>query len=338
MARTSIIRFLSLATLVAVYLVILAGSVVRMTGSGMGCPDWPKCFGEWIPPTDASQLPEDYEAYFLEKRKAKLIKYTDLVEGLGMSDIAEAMRNDPTLLESEPFDARGTWIEYVNRLLGFISGNLLLLLFIFSLGLIKRRPIIPITVFIGLVAISFQAWLGSVVVATNLLPWTITIHMVVAFLIIGLLIGVYHLLPGSGLQKAVRARGWLFFAILLTLVQVVLGTQVRQEIDYIAKEWADRSLWIDMLSTDFEIHRSFSILLLLINGYFLYRNRALWNELPFRVMGILLVVEILLGMTLAYLHMPALAQPLHLLVATLFFGAQCWILLRPNGRIAITPP
>ena len=27
------------------FLVVLAGSVVRMTGSGMGCPDWPKCFG-----------------------------------------------------------------------------------------------------------------------------------------------------------------------------------------------------------------------------------------------------------------------------------------------------
>ena len=335
MGKTGTLRFLSIATLVAVYLVILAGSVVRMTGSGMGCPDWPKCFGEWIPPTDISQLPEDYESYFLGKRKAKLTKYTNLVEGLGMADIAEAMRNDPLLLESEPFDARGTWIEYINRLFGFISGNLLLLLFIASLWWVKKKPIIPLMVFIALVAISFQAWLGSVVVATNLLPWTITIHMVVAFLIIGLLIWVYHLLPKKELDKVIKGKGWLGLAIILTLVQVVLGTQVRQEIDYIAMEWSDRWMWIDMLSSNFEIHRSFSILLVLVNGYFLYLNRSLWTETSFRALGILLGVEILLGMTLAYLGMPALAQPLHLLMATLFFGAQCWVLFRPKGQIEI---
>jgi len=322
------INRLAWISLILVYLVIIAGSVVRTTGSGMGCPDWPKCFGQWIPPTDLSQLPEGYEEHFLEGRKAKLDKYTNLIEAIGLKETAEAMRNDPTLLHSEPFDAQGTWIEYVNRLFGFLAGNAMLALMFASFWAWRSKKSLTIIAVIASIAIVFQAWLGSVVVATNLLPWTITIHMIVAFLIIALLLKVIALTSEKKGTFDIRLKGLLALAIFLTLVQVVLGTQVRQEIDFIADSMAPRDMWIASIGHIFEWHRSFPILLVLVNGYFLWVNRGNWKERSIQLLALLLGLEILAGITLAYLGMPAVVQTGHLLLATLFFAMQCRVAFR----------
>jgi cytochrome c oxidase assembly protein subunit 15 len=110
-------------TLIFIYLVVVAGSFVRITGSGMGCPDWPKCFGQWVPPTEAEQLPKNYREIYLEKRSKKIEKFCKFLSSIGLKSTSEKILKDPTLLVEETFNAQKTWTEYINRLFGFLAGN-----------------------------------------------------------------------------------------------------------------------------------------------------------------------------------------------------------------------
>lgn len=319
---------LTIITLIAIYLVILAGSVVRMSGSGMGCPDWPKCFGQWIPPTQIDQLPADYIETFLEKRKKKLAKYQTFLQRIGLNETAEALMNDPRLLEEEPFVASKTWIEYINRLLGFMAGNFMIIGLIMSFWFFTKNKFIPLLSFLVLLFTSIQGWFGSIVVATNLTPWTITFHMLFAFIIIFLLLWLIKLAEPRQRQLDMKLRLPLLIAIGLTLLQVYLGTQVRQEIDVLSHSVAIRPIWIESLSGIFEIHRSFAIVLILVNSYIiiLIRRISVWRKWSY-IVASLLIVEIFSGITMAYLAVPPAMQPIHLLFSTLFFGVQSWLYL-----------
>ena len=326
MKLTNTFFFVIKLAIIAIYLVIFAGSTVRTTGSGMGCPDWPKCFDQWVPPTSEDQLPENYRDIFLEKRIKKLERFTALLENLGMTEVAEQIRNDNSLLEEEPFVAHKTWIEYINRLLGFLAGNLLILAFILSFFLWKKDKLLVLLSFLALGFTSFQGWLGSVVVTTNLLPWMVTVHMSFALLVLAILIFTrvrkYKFRPRLNHKWKYLIGG----SILVSLFQIYIGTQVRQEIDVVAKMAIERSDWIAQLSSIFEVHRTFAILVILINGvlaYLFIKERGLSKSIIV-LLGIVLL-EVLTGLILAFFDMPAFSQPLHLILATLLFGVQVFL-------------
>jgi len=320
-------------TLILVYLVILAGGIVRMTGSGMGCPDWPQCFGRWVPPTEVSQLPADYRASFSAKRSKKIDKMSDLLDKIGMHTTADKIRHNTSLREhEEPFNATKTWIEYMNRLFGFLAGNSLLLQTILAFWWFwkKRRSVVWWSV-VNLVLIGFQAWFGSIVVATNLLPWVITIHMFIALIIVAIqLIIIYKMSEKLiSFKGIIWARPALFIAFALTLFQVYAGTQLRQEVDYLLESGITRDNLIDTFSSKFYLHRSFAWVVLISNGLFIWlmRKQQAYKRLLILTGG-LLISEILLGIILSYMSMPVFAQPMHLLIGTLLFAVQFILLFK----------
>ncbi|WBL43609.1 COX15/CtaA family protein [Algoriphagus halophytocola] len=333
-------RRVSLITVIAVYILILIGGIVRSTGSGMGCPDWPKCFGSVIPPTSVDQLPKNYQEIYLEKRLAKNERFVATLEKLGFTEKAEEIANDKSILIEEEFNPVKTWIEYLNRLAGVVIGFLIILTVWKSFPLWKTDKCLPIVSVFSLVLVIFIGWIGSIVVSTNLLHWMITVHMILALLLVSLLIYVYHRSGRLQARKGVKmdvpgkVEVLLLIGTLLMFVQVVLGTQVREQIDIISDSLGNmlREEWVGRVGVDFLIHRSFSLVLLGIHvlyffwafKYTLRRSQVnLWSQ----VLMILIILEIATGMAMAYFGIPAFLQPIHLLVGSLIIGVQVLLLL-----------
>ncbi|MDI1324814.1 MAG: COX15/CtaA family protein [Algoriphagus sp.] len=339
-------RRVSFYTVAAVYFLILVGGIVRSTGSGMGCPDWPKCFGSVVPPTSVDQLPKNYQEIYLQKRIAKNERFVASLEKLGFTETAERIANDKSILIEEEFNALKTWIEYVNRLIGVLIGLLIILTVWKSLALWKIDKVIPILSIASLVLVLFQGWIGSLVVSTNLLTWMITFHMILALVLVALLIYVYHrserLLKSDVVQMNVpRKVKWILVTgIILMVIQIVLGTQVREEIDQISFALGNmlREEWVERVGLNFLIHRSFSILifgtnLLYLIWVFKYTTRKSQVNLWSQALILLVILEIVTGIGMAYYGIPAFLQPFHLLIGSLIIGVQFLLLLQIRDHI-----
>ena len=353
-------RRFGLLTVLSVYLLILVGGIVRSTGSGMGCPDWPKCFGTWIPPTQASQLPANYKEIYTAQRVAKNQKLALKLQKLGFAQVAGSIFAHPAQYIETDFNAVKTWIEYLNRLLGALIGVFVFVTVVLALPYWRRdRPVFWLALASFLLT-GVQGYLGSLVVSTNLLPVMVTVHMGLALVIVALLLyavdrarwgqgspttepSVHTPLPldataGPSVSRGLRV--WLWAALLLTFWQIVLGTQVREQVDMVsaAADYVGREGWVGKLGSVFSIHRTVSALVLLLNVYVGYE---LWQlaqprlrRLVVATLGVL-GLEILAGIVLASYALPASVQPVHLTLATMLFGVQ-FLTLLAVGRARIS--
>ncbi len=321
-------------SLVLVYLVIVAGAVVRMTGSGMGCPDWPKCFGYYIPPTEKSELEwhsdHKYEKGQVIIRMEKLwVAKEDFSSGntYGKNNWTPYTKHDYAV-----FNAAHTWTEFINRLFGAFAGLATLIMAISSIGYWKEKKLVTLLSLGVVLAMGIQAWLGATVVFSVLEPVKITIHMVMALFIVAMILYLIRATKISGKRFTHDKRTVQLFSIALamTLIQIILGTQVRQfidtQIDLIGEQ--SENLWLIHPPLQFYIHRSFSILVVLLHLYLAYRIHKL--NLGFSKINwvlFLLLLEITTGMAMNYLGFPFGTQPLHLIIAALLFGFQFYLIL-----------
>ncbi len=298
-------RKLGVITIITIYLLVLAGGIVRSTGSGMGCPDWPRCFGQWIPPTSINELPADYQTIYGAKLKGEVI-----------------------------FNSTKTWIEYINRLLGALTGVFIFGMLVASIPYLKKDKLVFYLTFTSFLLIGFQGWLGSKVVSSELLPFMVTLHMMLAVVIIFLLLYILSrsfvgVIKIENIANKNQLNTLLIVAIAVTALQVVFGTQVREAIDEMSKRVGEgfRETWVASLGLEFIIHRSFSWVVLICNFLLIYKFRqnnirnGILNRLVLGL-GFCVIAEIATGVSLAYLGFPAFIQPLHLTIGILILGIQ----------------
>ncbi|MEI7510321.1 MAG: COX15/CtaA family protein [Flavobacterium sp.] len=325
------------ASLVLVYLVIFAGAFVRLTGSGMGCPDWPKCFGYYIPPTEKKELLfTPNRAYqkgqVIVKDETLLVVKSDFYSkaNFDSSNWEKYTKHDYAI-----FNPMHTWVEYINRLLGALAGIFCFLTFILSFGFWKQNKRLVLLSFLICILMGFQAWLGKTVVDSVLNPFKISLHMLTALLII-----IFQIYLTSSVQIKEKSMKFdakfnkiLLFAIFLTLFQILLGTSVRQHVDLISESGAPKILWLQNPTVTFYIHRSFSILVLVTNLYLWNRNRSLQLNLK-KINWVLLLIgiEIFTGILMFYLDFPFGTQTIHVVLATILFGIQFYLLIETKHR------
>ncbi|WP_372635318.1 heme A synthase [Fodinibius sp.] len=294
----------ALTTVGATIFLIFVGGLVRASGAGLGCPDWPRCFGMWIPPTAVADLPARFDA--------------------------------------TQFNVLKTWTEYINRLIGVIIGMLIIVTFVLSVPYRKKEPAVFYSSGAALVLVLIQGWLGGQVVITGLSEWLITLHMLLAMIIMMTLI--YAVFKASEkqleLELPLKTRRWLLgsglLLLIITFVQLSIGTQVREVIDLLKNMDSPpaRNLWISKVGSVDELHRSFSWVVLLSGGILFYISRwrtenPLLSKLGSWILGIILL-QIATGVGLYYLGIPPVYQVVHLVGVAILIALEFILLLVVN--------
>lgn len=313
-------------TIISVYLIFLAGSIVRMTGSGMGCPDWPKCFGEYIPPTSESELPADYETYFKDQRIKKTKRFTTVLDLMGFDAKADAIRNDTQVEASHKFNVVKAYIEYINRLWGALTGIVVFLCFLMSLAYYKSNSTVLWYTLAGFIFVFINALLGALVVNSNLIGGIVTIHFIAAFASICffLLARRYALMHEyDTVDRKTKQVGLLMMT--LSTIQVILGAEVRELYDLLPS-LGTVAAKIEGMYPTIQWHAAFGTIVLVVSIYqFITAHKGTFISQYSRWIMFLCIGQILWGPMALLESAASISKLFHITLGAGIFVLQFYI-------------
>ncbi len=317
---SNMFRNVVLAALILTFIVVVLGAYVRLSDAGLGCPDWPGCYGKLL--------------------------------GVPSSDVEVQQANTNF---DRAVEIGKAWKEMVHR---YFAGTLGILIFIISLYLIRKddngnRHILSGVVLAGFLI--FQALLGMWTVTLQLKPLIVMGHLLGGFALFNLIAWQWLRTKNFNLQLYVKDKSYLSLLAIVTIFiavcQIALGGWVSS--NYAALACTDfplcqQSLWPAMdfkngfvlwrgLGVDYEfgvldhparvaIHYSHRIGALITTGIIVLFVVNLWRRSDAAskslnnvgtIIFALLVAQICLGISNVYFKLPLLVAVAHNGVALL---------------------
>ncbi len=330
---------LALVTLFLTFDLVMFGAFTRLTDSGLGCPDWPGCYGEASP--------------------------------LGASaEIAQAQQAMPT----GPVTPGKAWIEMVHRYLAMGVGLLIVVLAVAAWR--GRKPANdfggsnPWWPTLTLIWVCIQGAFGAWTVTMKLFAAIVTLHLLGGYVLLALLtVQVRQLARQQGLglviDVAPRQRLWIALALVLLAVQSATGAWVSTNYAVLACTEFPKcqgSWWPLMdFAGGFEIwrplgfdrngahisfqaltaihftHRLMAVLTLIALAVlaFLLRNNAGLRK-PVRALAALLVLQLVTGLSNVVLDWPIVAAVLHTGGAGAMVVVLTWLLMSTRSCVTQT--
>jgi heme a synthase len=309
--QTSVSRRLQVLTVLTLFLtfdLVLFGAFTRLTDSGLGCPDWPGCYGSATP--------------------------------LGAKLHIDAAQN---AMPTGPVTHGKAWVEMVHRYLATGVGVLILVLALGTAWLRRRDPdshLSPWWPSFTLLWVCLQGAFGALTVTMKLFPAIVTLHLLLGIGLLALLTAQATRYEGwQSVALPARWRGALIGVFFLLWVQIALGGWVSTNYAVLAcsdfptcqgqwwpeANWQGFSLWralghtpdgqvlpFDALATIHMVHRSMAWLVLtalLMLGWHLRRVDGLVKMAHW--IWALVLLQLFTGVSNVVLDWPLVAAVLH---------------------------